>query len=279
MARTIKSLKGLSSGKNLSSLLCEGSTSPFFSSPSVALYQSDCIAFLDSLGEGSVDLIVTDPAYSGMNNKMNFGKGRIVGDYQKKENGKWFPEFKDDPQTFRRFLEASSRVLRNNRHIYIMSDSFSLLSLGHIVREVFNMKNILVWDKVNIGMGHYFRRRHEFILFATKGERKLNSKSMPDVWNIKRITRGAYPTQKPVEVFENMIKTSSEPDFVVCDPFMGSGSSAIAALKQRCRFIGADISKKACELSEKRIQQFLGTGKDIISAASLSAPSGSAGLF
>jgi hypothetical protein len=41
---------------------------------------------------------------------------------------------------------------------------------------------VLVWDKVSIGMGHYFRRRHEHIVFASKGRRKLNRKDFPDVW-------------------------------------------------------------------------------------------------
>src|SRR4030042_5199592 len=197
------------------------------------ILQKDCLEFLKSLPEESVDIIVTDPAYSGMNNKMNFGNGRIVGEYKKGGNEKWFPEFKDEPETFLYFLKLCHRVLKNNRHLYIMFDSFSLLSLGHIVRDVFDVKNLLVWDKVNFGMGHYFRRRHEFILFATKGYRKLNSKSIPDVWRIKRIPRGIYPTQKPVELFDMMLKASSSPGFLVCDPFVGSGSSSIGALKAR----------------------------------------------
>ena len=133
-------------------------------SDTVTIYKAGCIDFLKSLEPGSVDIIVTDPAYSGMNNKMQFGNGRIVGKYQDTNNTKWFPEFTDDADTFREFLQECYRVLKDDRHIYIMIDSFSLLSLGHLVREVFNMKNIIVWDKVNIGMGHHFRRRHEFIL-------------------------------------------------------------------------------------------------------------------
>ncbi len=50
-----------------------------------------------------------------------------------------------------------------------MFDSYSLLSLGNIVRNFFDVKNIITWDKVNIGMGHYYRKRHEYIIFATNG--------------------------------------------------------------------------------------------------------------
>ncbi len=129
-------------------------------------------------------------------------------------------------------------MLRDERHIYIMFDSFSLLSLGAVVREVFDVKNVLVWDKVNLGMGHYFRRRHEHVIFATKGHRRLSRRDLPDVWSVKRLTRAPYPTQKPVALFERMLAGSAEPGFVVCDPFVGSGSAAIAALRNGCSFVG-----------------------------------------
>ncbi len=256
------------------------STQPsFIRKDVVTLRQVDCLDFLKSLPDRSVDLIVTDPAYSGMNNKMNFGNGRIVGRYQEKDNDKWFPEFKDDPETFLRFLKECERVLKNDRHIYIMMDSFSLLSLGHIMREVFNVKNVIVWDKINIGMGHYFRRRHELILFATKGQKKLNTKSLPDVWRVKRILRGAYPTQKPVEIFDLMLKGSVEKDYVVCDPFVGSGSSIISALKHKCVFIGADISKKACDIANIRAEHFLKTGIDMWQKNNLKEKNGQQALL
>lgn len=230
----------------------------------ISIYQGDCFDFLRSLPANSVDIIITDPAYSGMNNKMKFGNGRIVGEYQKKYNHKWFQEFKDDPDTFLTFLRECSRVLKDDRHIYLMIDSFSLLTLGHLMRDVFNVKNIIVWDKINIGMGHYFRRRHEFVLFATKGYRKLNARNIPDIWRIKRIVRNKYPTQKPVEVFDYMLSGSVEKNFTVCDPFVGSGSSAIAAIKAGCSFIGADVSEEACELSVDRVKQFLINKNDIL---------------
>jgi site-specific DNA-methyltransferase (adenine-specific) len=224
----------------------------------------DCLRFLRSLGSESVDLVVTDPAYSGMNQHLQLGRGRIVGVYQAagQAGARWFTEFRDDPETYRVFLQECHRVLRNDRHIYIMFDSFSLLSLAPLVREVFSVKNVLVWDKVNLGMGHYFRRRHELILFASKGHRKLRSRDRPDVITAKRIHRAPYPTQKPVAVFDAMIGPSAEPGFVVCDPFVGAGASAIAALKAGCGFLGADISARAVEITRWRTTTFRRTGED-----------------
>ncbi len=226
----------------------------------------DCIEFLRGLPSESVDLIVTDPAYSGMNRHLRLGHGRIVGHYGKPDNERWFHEFSDDPESYAVFLGECHRVLRSNRHIYIMFDSFSMLSLGALVRECFDVKGVVVWDKVHLGMGHYFRRRHEQIVFASKGRRKLSRRDLPDVWAVPRIHRAAYPTQKPVKLFENMVQASAEPGFLVCDPFCGSGSAGVAALRAGCEFIGADIDERAVDIAEDRLTRFAATGQDPLEA-------------
>lgn len=244
-----------------------------FNSGEIRLLQDDVLLFLRKLPTGSVDVIVTDPAYSGMNNKLNLGHGRIVGQYANKgaSDGKWFSEFMDTEENYSAFLSECKRVLKQSTgHLYIMFDSFSLLSLGPVVRKYFDVKNLITWDKVNIGMGHYFRRRHEYILFATNGNnRKIRNQCFPDVWRFKRIHRAAYPTQKPVELFQAMIYASAKKDFVVCDPFMGSASAAIAAIRNGCRFIGCDISPKAIEIASKRITTYLESGEDILQPKSM----------
>ncbi len=220
--------------------------------PSWRIERADCLDFLGSLDDHSVDCIVTDPAYSGMNQHMQFGHGRIVGRYGDPGNTRWFQEFHDDPETFAHLLDECHRVLRPDRHIYVMFDSYSLLSLGALMRERFQVKGVIVWDKVHIGMGHYFRRRHELVVFACKGRRRLARRDLADVWRIKRIHRSAYPTQKPVELFSRMLAGSVEPGMRVCDPFCGSGSSALAALEAGCSFVGADISAAAVDLARRR---------------------------
>lgn len=236
----------------------------------VSVFVDDVINFLKSLPDESVDIIATDPAYSGMNNKLKLGKGRIVGKYSEKgkTNGKWFSEFEDTEENYALFLSECKRVLKKETgHIYIMFDSYSLLTLGSIVRKYFEVKNLITWDKVNIGMGHYFRRRHEYIIFGTNGNtRKIRNRTFPDIWRFKRIHSSKYPTQKPVEVFQAMIHASTEPNkvFTICDPFMGSASSAIATIKNNCNYIGCDISDESFEIAQKRINSFIDCKEDIL---------------
>ena len=69
------------------------------------IFTSDSLNFLKKLPDNSIDLIVTDPAYSGMNNYLQLGKGRIVGKYKDKgEKGKWFAEFTDNEENYSNFL-------------------------------------------------------------------------------------------------------------------------------------------------------------------------------
>lgn len=224
----------------------------------VDLRKVDALEGLRSLADDSIDLVVTDPPYSGMNAHLSLGKGRIVGDYKARgqDGAAWFSEWSDDPETYRYFLEECRRVLRPGAHIYVMFDPFSLLTLGPIFREVFDLKNLVTWDKVAMGMGYNFRRRSEFILFGKMPGSKepLTNKGTPDVWAIKRVHNPPYPTQKPVELFSLMVQSSLPAGVraTVLDPFFGSGSSARAADEAGHDFIGFDVSDRAHEFAQGR---------------------------
>ncbi|MNT97109.1 Modification methylase DpnIIB [compost metagenome] len=75
-----------------------------------------------------------------------------------------------------------------------------------------------------------------------------------------------------MELFEAMLAGSAEPGFVVCDPFVGSGSAAIAALRRGCRFIGSDISERAVAFATERVATFLATGGDPAQAGQKERP-------
>ena len=245
------------------------------------LHQLDVIAFLKGLPDSSVDVIVTDPAYSGMNQHLALGKGRIVGDYAKNKSEKWFSEFHDTPDNYFMFLQECHRVLKDNSHIFVMFDSYSMLSLGPIFREIFNLKNVLTWDKVSIGMGHYFRRRSEFILFGSKGKKAVSRRDIPDIWAIKRVHNPGYPTQKPVEIFEAMIASSFPPGskFVACDPFSGSGSAGVATIRLGGYFIGNDISDRAQQTIMTRLDTLLSSGEDVMQPKSALVEGGLKGFW
>ncbi|MCW2972793.1 MAG: hypothetical protein JWN72_1066 [Thermoleophilia bacterium] len=241
------------------------------------LVRLDALSLLGSLPDGSVDLVVTDPAYNGMNQHLSFGKGRIVGSYAERGDGEaWFDEFDDSPENYGAFLAEVARVLGPDRSAYFMFDSFSMLTLAPLLREHFSVKNVLTWDKVAIGMGHHFRRKSEFILYCTTGRAPLVRRDVADVWRIRRVHRSAYPTQKPTELFEAMVAASlggnATTDTIVCDPFLGSGSSAVAALRQGCSFLGGDIAEASLDAARARVAAAFAGEVDPLQAKSLVDP-------
>ena len=112
----------------------------------------------------------------------------------------------------------------------------------------------LVWDKQKIGMGYHYRSRYEFILFFEKGKRKLQDLSIPDVIAAPRIHKG-YPTEKPAEVSEVLVHQSASPGGIVADPFVGAGSTGVAAVRAGCSFWGCDVNSEALTITESRLRE------------------------
>ena len=231
--------------------------------PEWRIDRADAWTWLARLPAESVDLVVTDPAYSGMNAHLRLGRGRIVGSLHEGRRERWFAEEADDVARYGRLFAEIARVLRPGRHAYVMFDSFSLLSLAACAREHLLVKGIVVWNKGRFGMGHYFRRQHELILFVSKGRRAINRHDLADVWEVPPV-RGRYPAQKPVAVFSRMLQASAEAGYVVCDPFCGSGTSALAAVAGACAFIGCDIDAVAVRTARARMERWLHDGVDVL---------------
>ena len=208
------------------------------------LCQLDAVAWLNSLPGESVDLAITDPAYESLEKHRNHGTTvRLRA---------WFDIFPN--ARFEDLFRALYRVLRPNTHLYVMCDDETAMLLVPIGRKHgFTYWKRLVWDKVSIGMGYHYRARHEYILFFEKGKRRLASLSVPDVLPHKRERACRYPTAKPVDLLKVLVEQSSVAGELVIDPFMGSGSTAAAAVQLGRRFAGCDTSPEAMRATLDRV--------------------------
>jgi hypothetical protein len=119
------------------------------------------------------------------------------------------------------------------------------------VEQLYQLHDGTVTHNCKLGMGYHYRARYEFVLFFEKGKRKLADLGIPDIIEEPRI-RGEYPAEKPVRVAEVLVGQSTLPGELVIDPFMGSGSTAVAALSLGRRFAGTDISPAAVALTRRR---------------------------
>lgn len=216
----------------------------------ILLATADAVEFLAGREAGSIDLIVTDPPYESLE------KHRAVGTTTRLKRSKassndWFAIFPNErlPQ----FFTAAYRALRRDSHLYVFCDPDTLWhAVPAGVSAGFRFWKPIVWDKVFLGMGYHYRRRYEFILFFEKGKRRLNDLAVPDVLSVPRIRNG-YPTEKPTELLETLVRQSTDPGDVVCDPFFGSGSTAVAAQRLSRRFCGADIAPNALRVARSRL--------------------------
>ncbi len=218
--------------------------------PSYQLSQADALHWLQGLPSDSVDLIVTDPPYESLEKHRAVGTTTRLKRSRASSND-WFPVFPNArfPELFR----EAYRVLKRDRHFYLFCDQETLFVAKPAAEAAgFKFWKPLVWDKLKLGMGYHYRARYEFILFFEKGKRRLADLGVPDVLQAARI-RGGYPTEKPVELIEQLITQSSEPEQLVVDPFFGSGAVGVAALKHGRHFAGADVAEPALELARARL--------------------------
>jgi site-specific DNA-methyltransferase (adenine-specific) len=220
--------------------------------------QLDAVAWLRSLKDASVDLIITDPPYESLEKHRNIGTTTRLKQ-SKASSNQWFQIFPND--RFAELLTELYRVLKRDRHFYLFCDAETMFIVKPIAEAAgFKFWKPLVWDKQKIGMGYHYRARYEFILFFEKGKRKLKDLAMPDILECPRVYRG-YPSEKPVPIADCLIKQSAETGEIVIDPFMGSGSTGVAAMQNHCLFWGNDICAEALDISTQRFSQIIPTAE------------------
>ncbi len=215
----------------------------------------DAVEYLSQLHSDSIDLVITDPPYESLE------KYRSIGTTTRLKNSKassnvWFEIFHDNrfPDLFREIY----RVMKKNTHLYVFSNQESMFVIKPIAEAAgFKFWKPIVWDKVKIGMGYHYRARYEFILFFEKGKRKLTNLGIPDVLQVPRIMRG-YPTEKPAELNEILVKQSSNAGELILDPFMGSASAGAAAIKEGRDFLGNDLCSEAVDVARARLKEIDG---------------------
>src|SRR5687767_13243006 len=216
----------------------------------------DAVEWLRAQPAESIDCVITDPAYESLE------KHRAVGTttrlkHSKASSNDWFTVFPN--ARFAELFAEAFRVLRPDTHFYLYCDAETMfVAKPEAEKAGFRFWKPLVWDKRTIGMGYHYRARYEFILFFEKGKRRLNDLGMADIISARRI-RGGYPAEKPVAVSEVLVGQSSQRGELVADPFMGSGSAGVAAVKLGRRFTGNDLNPEAVDLAAQRLAP-LGAG-------------------
>lgn len=211
-------------------------------SETIKLFQQDALELLSTIQDESVQVVITDPPYWTLDKWRNVGTTARMGFNRNKDDQRpeMFYETIDREYLWSLFLELD-RVLSLDGHLYMFCDDIVAPILLNWIREAqedhrFGEAHMLIWDKVNQGMGYHYRRRYECIIFAWREKRdgvkpvfkrKLADLGIPDVLAFKRVVN-SYPTEKPVDLVKILVSQSARRNEVLLDPFAGSGVLAAA---------------------------------------------------
>lgn len=248
-------------------------TKPAFNSKSgdFALYQGNSMELLERMPEQSVDMIFADPPYFLSNGGITCQSGKMVS----VNKGKWDRSmgFAGNYAFTKDWIAKCQRVLKPNGTIWISGTSHIIHIAGCCLDELgYKILNDITWVKAapppNLAC-RYFTHATETIIWAgrdKKTKHKFNyklmkqhngGKQMLSVWKFSAPGRdekifGKHPTQKPLALLERIILAGSDPGDVILDPFSGSATTGIAAIKHGRKYIGLEMDENYIELSKKR---------------------------
>jgi len=256
---------------------------PYFQENNFILYYGDALTIIDQLDNDEVrfDLIYVDPPYFLSNNGITCQSGKMVsvnkGDWDKSEG------FEDDVNFIDSWLKECRTVLKENGSILVSGTLHNIYKVGYLLeKNDYDIINDIIWYKPNAPPNlscKYFTHSHEIVLWARKSKNshhifnyekmkfwnnpkdklKNKDKQMRSVWSIPLIPKaekefGKHPTQKPMELLNRIITSSSNDGDLVLDPFVGSGTTGVVCNLLNRKFIGIDTSKDYLDLAIKRFR-------------------------
>ena len=243
-------------------------------------HEGNCIEIMSNMPKEKVHLILTDPPYNASNGGVNLPDNKTGGAYYK-VNEKWDKFSYEDYMNFtKKWIDEADKILVPNGSIMICG---SLHNIGEVIialkEKKYKFINLITWKKTN-PMPSITKRTlthsTEFIVWFAKGKgwkfsyNKMKKysygKQLRDVWEFpicqgsERIKdksgKAAHPTQKPLELFKRLIEMTTDERDIVLDPFIGSGTTAIASIQLNRNWIGIDDNKKYINLANKRIEKY-----------------------
>lgn len=214
------------------------------------VFNEDCFKGIKKIKDNSIDMLLTDISY-GMDFQSNHRKEKHLK-IQNDNNVNWFPEW----------IKEIDRVSKDDAHLYIFCSHHKVDFFKSEIEKFRKVKNILIWEKNNIGMGDLFgdyAPKYEMVLFCSNGEKKLNGGRDANIIKANRTQNNLHATEKPVDLMEFFIQKSSNENDIILDTFAGSGSTLVAAKNTKRNFIGFEIEKKYYETINKRLSSVQGS--------------------
>jgi len=212
------------------------------------------VAYMRSLQDGCIDLVVTDPPYK----VTSRGGYTSAGGMMLEKDMRSGNVFKNNNIKIYDWIEEVYRVLKDGSHCYLMCNNKNLHEFLDAAKNAgFHFVKSLIWVKNNKIMSQMYMSQFEYVLFLRKGKAKrVSDCGISDVLFFDNPKDKDHPTQKPVDLFKLLISQSSQTGDTVLDPFMGTGASAIASsLIGGLNFVGVEIDNGYFAIAEEKYRQ------------------------
>jgi len=221
-------------------------SAPYYSHAGITIYHGDA-RDIDVLA----DVVITDPPYSSGGFQEAGRSGGSVGTRQ----GAVVTLDNLSTRGYCRLLREVFGRLRSADEVYVFTDWRMWTSTSDEVEGAgWRVRNMLVWDKGVMGMGMPWRNQHELIVFGKRTPAKIGDGKRGNVLRARRSGNNYHPTEKPVALISQLI-TNTPPGASIVDPFMGSGTTLVAAKDQGRPATGIEIEERFCETAALRLRQ------------------------
>lgn len=226
----------------------------------INLYHGNSMEVLPDLIAGGcrAHCLVSDPPYlltsGGVNPSAEHKKMSGIFNTEKYDNGGHLVACDID---WNDFMPLFYDILDDRAHAYVMANNRNVAPLLNAAAKArFEFHNLLVWDKVTATPNRWYMKNCEFTGFFYKGAaRQINDCASMSCIRYPHRDESAHPTEKPVGLMEYYILNSTQPGDVVIDPFMGSGSTGVAAVRTGRRFIGIESDAQWYATAQERIRE------------------------
>lgn len=227
---------------------------------SVTLHLGDCLDVMRSMRDGCVDAVVTDPPYSSGGRQPASARGVISKSAGSRSDSSWFLGDNMGSDTYLWFMRSvatqSLRLCTPGSPAYVFTDWRQYATIVTAWESAgWSLKNVAVWDKDRGGaMGSWWRNNHEWIPIFVKGKaRPLSSCSYFNTWRGAKPQGGIHPTEKPEALISWLVSSITPLDSTILDPFMGSGTTGVACVREGRSFIGIEREPEYHAIAEARI--------------------------
>lgn len=137
------------------------------------------------------------------------------------------------------------------------------------LEKYFDVKNVIVWWKHGGGIGdlkHTLSTDYELVIVCHNGKCKIRGKRDGSVWECNKVNpnKMVHPTQKPLGIIQRLIEKFSNEGDIVLDPFLGSGTTAVACVNTNRHYIGFELGKDYYDIACKRLDEVEGVVNETI---------------